>query len=240
MACALCRIDRTLKNSHIIPEFLHRPIYDEKHRINLIRPGSSRLQILQQGIRERLLCQECEERFQEFEDYFARYWYGGRPFPDPPLPQEVLVTNLDYRRLKLFLLSIVWRASVAKTSAFRAAGLGPHEDRVRRLLLASDPGSPDCYPIFAGLIVDPESRELWDSVILAPLRLRIQSLWAYRLVFAGAAWTVLISGRQTLPIRRYFLTESGELRFPSVGWPDFARESGLVDAVEVFPTRGGE
>src|SRR5258706_11334373 len=31
-ACALCQKTRPLKNSHIVPEFLHGPLYDENHR----------------------------------------------------------------------------------------------------------------------------------------------------------------------------------------------------------------
>ncbi len=32
MSCALCQQDRPLRESHILLEFLHRPIYDDKHR----------------------------------------------------------------------------------------------------------------------------------------------------------------------------------------------------------------
>jgi hypothetical protein len=221
-----------------VPEFLHQPIYDDKHRTNLIRFGDDRPHILQKGIRERLLCDECERRFQEFEDYFARYWYQRRPFPDPPLPQEVLLSDLDYGRVKLFLLSIIWHASVAKSPTFKSADLGPHEDRIRQLLFSGDPGPADHYQIYAGLIVDPDSRELWDCVILAPLRIRVRGLWAYRLVFGGASWTILISRHQALPIAGHFLTEFGCLRLPSLGWPDFARESGLVEAARPVAPMG--
>jgi hypothetical protein len=60
----------------------------------------------------------------------------------------------------LFLLSIVWRASGAKSSTFRAADLGPHEDTVRTMLLKGEPRSADEYRIYAGLIVDPDSRRV--------------------------------------------------------------------------------
>ncbi len=92
------------------------------------------------------------------------------------------------------------------------------------------------YPVFGGLIVDPSSRELWDNIVLLPLRLRVGGLWAYRLVFAGASWTVLVSRHYTLGIEPYFLTEDGTLRLPTIGWPDFARETGLPEtARSVLP-----
>jgi hypothetical protein len=30
--CALCRQERPLRKSHVIPEFMFGPLYDEKHR----------------------------------------------------------------------------------------------------------------------------------------------------------------------------------------------------------------
>lgn len=36
MNCAICKDNSDLKNSHIIPEFFYKPLYDEKHRINVI------------------------------------------------------------------------------------------------------------------------------------------------------------------------------------------------------------
>lgn len=36
MACALCRQERELKNSHIIPEFMYGSLHDEIHRFHLL------------------------------------------------------------------------------------------------------------------------------------------------------------------------------------------------------------
>jgi len=32
MVCRLCQKEKPLVQSHVIPEFLYRPLYDEKHR----------------------------------------------------------------------------------------------------------------------------------------------------------------------------------------------------------------
>ncbi len=53
--CALC-LERPLRDSHVIPEFLYKSIYDEKHRFYALAvgeyPGYE-----QKGIRESLLCE---------------------------------------------------------------------------------------------------------------------------------------------------------------------------------------
>ena len=61
MNCALCLREAALCRSHIIPEFLYEPIYDDKHRLKLLsvipeQPTTYK----QKGIWEKLLCEACE------------------------------------------------------------------------------------------------------------------------------------------------------------------------------------
>ena len=59
---------------------------------------------------------------------------------------------LDYTQFKLFVLSLVWRASVAKGDFFEKVKLGPqHEARLAAILNAENSG-PDCQ--YAILMVD--------------------------------------------------------------------------------------
>ena len=39
MNCRLGEKDKALQNSHVIPEFLYGPSYDEKHRIGVVSAG---------------------------------------------------------------------------------------------------------------------------------------------------------------------------------------------------------
>ena len=82
MSCALCFRDVELLASHIMPEFLHRPVYDEKHRVDLFKHGDRRSRIVQKSIREKLLCADCEDRFGNLELYFSQYWYHRNSLPE--------------------------------------------------------------------------------------------------------------------------------------------------------------
>lgn len=54
--CAFCQQARPLRNSHIIPEFLYRTLYDEKHRFSAYgSDGKAEVVQEQKGTRERLL-----------------------------------------------------------------------------------------------------------------------------------------------------------------------------------------
>jgi len=41
--CRLCLQERPLRDSHIIPEFLYRPLVDEKHRAAALDQGVAKL-----------------------------------------------------------------------------------------------------------------------------------------------------------------------------------------------------
>jgi hypothetical protein len=123
----------------------------------------------QSGINETMLCAVCEGRFSRYENYFRSFFYGKNPSPlkkvsvgksvdlssfvglNPDI-LGVTAVKLDYSQFKLFVLSLVWRASVAKGSFFEKISLGSqHEARLAAMLNAENAGPDDQYAI---LMVD--------------------------------------------------------------------------------------
>jgi hypothetical protein len=62
MICKLCLRVRKLCESHIIPEFLFTPLYGHTHQIRSVDPALSYVRFPRKGLRDRLLCEECERR----------------------------------------------------------------------------------------------------------------------------------------------------------------------------------
>ena len=76
--CALCREDRPLRKSHVIPEFMFRPLYDEKHRFwGVSNIPTKRNRIFQKGPREKLLCERCEQRLSHHGSYASEVFFGN-------------------------------------------------------------------------------------------------------------------------------------------------------------------
>src|SRR5439155_837633 len=76
---------------------------------------------------------------------------GG--LPKVPRFEQGAITGLDYRPFKLCLLSILWRASIAKQALFSHVQLGSkHERTIRQMLIEDDPGPEDLYPIAADVL----------------------------------------------------------------------------------------
>ncbi len=118
--CKLCQQSRPLLRSHVLPEFLYKDtgVYDPKHRfVNVPKLGSNeKPKMEQQGLRERLLCMACEGRLSKFEDYAKRVVADMQASPVPmhtsaPTPADAtVISGVDYKKFKLFLMSLVWRA----------------------------------------------------------------------------------------------------------------------------------
>jgi hypothetical protein len=180
-----------LCDSHILPEWVYQPLYDEKHRLQVLSllPELPN-QFKQKGIREKLLCEACEQMFSDWEGYARSVFVS----PKTPLswtrPSESLihVTNLDYRKMKLFELSVLWRAGVSKLPFFEQVNLGQrHEEKLRDLLVRADPGDPDDYgAVLFGLKVGESADTL--KVLSQPRPQRNQGAHGYVMMFAGFLW----------------------------------------------------
>ncbi len=145
--CSLCKRTEDLQYSHIVSEFLYAPLYDPIHRFHMVPADPAEREILRQkGLREYLLCKECEQRLSRWENYTKAAFVEAKGVQVIQRQGAVAFSGLDYRKFKLFQLSLLWRMGVSKLDFFKAVALGPHEERIRLALLNEDPLLPDKYP----------------------------------------------------------------------------------------------
>lgn len=209
MRCALCQTEGPLNNSHVIPEFLYRSLYDDKHRFHQISTTPEKANVfLQKGLREPLLCERCEQRLSVWERYMSLVLNGGVGLGVRRVENRLHLSELDYRKLKLFQLSILWRASVSTLSVFGQVALGPHEERIRLLLLAEDPGPFNKYGCIMFILMHQD--ELLQELIVPPTWARLLEQKAYRFVFGGLVFLYVVSSSRTADIvSTHFLQQDG-------------------------------
>jgi hypothetical protein len=192
--CKLCLRTRLLCDSHIIPEFCYKALY-EKNRMIVMRVDGGQT-ARQKGFWEHLLCAECEQRLNKnYETPFREYWLGRPVIPKSLSAQGLLVRGFDYATFKLFHLSVLWRASVSRLKYFRAVSLGArYEKRIREMLLARNPGTPDHFPIVGVVLVDAEDRwSVRQDLIGMPTSHRFGQSHAYALTYLGCNWIYLVT-----------------------------------------------
>jgi len=233
MRCALCLLVKPLQDSHIIPEFLYGVMYDEKHRYNVLSLApDQRDRIEQKGARERLLCRECEQKFSKLERYASLVLKGGGHGVDGERNGSVVsVTGIDYAQFKLFLLSLLWRAGIAKGRYFERVALGPHEERLRAMLHGGDPGPFDLYPcILWGLNLQPGEI---PQLMVQPCKDRVWGYTTYHFVVPGFKLVYFVSNQRLPPKQsRFVLQHNGSLIFQVRSVLELPSVSGFMQRYE--------
>lgn len=220
MVCRLCKDNRPLRESHIFPEWLYKPLYDDNHRFFVISTDvKKRRGTRRKGIYERLLCHECEQRLSKWEGY-ARNVFYELPLKLDEDNQAVIFSGLQYAPLKLFQMSLIWRASITSRPEIHRIDLGPHTERIRMMLLEGHPGEVHEYGSI--LMLPKLSQDLMQQIVYPPERLptKIGGHSAYRAVLGGLFWLFIVSNHSArLPHKQVFLSKDGHLPVFKVGGP---------------------
>lgn len=199
--CRLCLKEKGLCDSHIIPEFLYKTLYNNKHKFIGITENGINTKI-QKGFKEYLLCSECEAIFSKYETYVASKIYM-------PIVENIydgdhtIIPDVDYTKLKLFLLSLLWRISISGIEQFRNVDLGSrHNENIRTMLCNKDPGDADDYPAIFYL----NKSNTIDSMNMVPPRFvgRIDGHRAYKVYTPKVLHLFLVSGHSKPPVANPF------------------------------------
>ena len=207
--CKLCGEEATLRKSHILPEHLYERFYSEEDHpvlnqmhVNTIDPNKGRVQYLQKGIWERLLCGRCEQHLNESGEKYC----SERLISNPSrvgLEGIVQYRNLDYKSVKLYFLGIFWRIGVATVEPFSEVILSQtHERELREAILACNPGELGFYPCLVAEDVSPHLRNMLSQ----PRTLLItgsegRTYRVIELVANGQIWQLVLS-RDFRPVSR--------------------------------------
>ena len=188
--CKLCLQNLELAHSHVFSEFLYEHAYDEKHRyMSVSTHPRQKPKLVQVGLREYLLCLDCEKHINSYEKYSANLLRGVDTYRSLD-NQRIVIPNYDYHLFKLFGLSLIWRAHISSHHFFSAVNLGPHADRIRQMILSNDPGQPREY-CFSLLKIDGALTA--TRMLQAPVKVRFQNHNAYQLMALGFEWVFIIS-----------------------------------------------
>jgi len=137
-----------------------------------------------------ILCENCEKYFQKYDDYACKSLLSNignnSDYVLDPNGKKVgyKLENVDYKKLKLFFLSVLWRASVSKRKEFKKVDIGvSFEDCLKVMIKNSDPGSPNDFLVVVRRFID----DLGKNFLMDPYKLRIDGINFYRF-YLGAGY----------------------------------------------------
>lgn len=238
MQCQLCLENRKLRRSHIIPDFFrdHSGTMYPTGKSDLPQPftvlthteSGNRFERKQHGYWEKnlglieyLLCCACELQLSKYEDYFKRYFYGGT---DPirfvlPLSDDPFFFA-DYAKIKLFLLSLLWRASVAKGKFWEAVNLPSRDlELIRFMLIHENPRRDfEYFCSMSRLVPSMELGKIFEANSIsvetpnfAPTHRKFENFSTYTFVMGGLVLSFcLFTGDIPKILAHTYIKESGQ------------------------------
>lgn len=183
MKCKLTGTENNGVEAHIIPKSFYRIDPDEKLPTKLVSDAKDHFpKRVPKGIYDKTIVTiEGEQVFKEWDDYAARLLIAQKDELEPLQHSGNLfayqLPKYDYKKLKLFFLSVLWKASASSQKFFENVDLGPHETPIRNALLAGDPQDSDWYSVCIAKWSGDEN----GYGILSPSRARYDSVNYYRI-----------------------------------------------------------
>jgi len=227
--CKLCQNEKPLLNkSHIIPDFMYESLFDEGHKLYKFAPaelvkGEGRISRPSSGEYEGgILCKKCDNEIIGGYETYVRNALYGKVEESSDLPQCAnFITekgikythckNIHYKEFKLFLLSILWRASISSREFFNEVNLGPYKDTIRKMVLNGDPKEAEVFPILMMTWLNDKSFS--TDVIGKPGINRKEKVVRYIFIIAGITYVFHVSPtslRQDL--KDFILLSTDEVR----------------------------
>ncbi|KAM3093559.1 hypothetical protein ACKFKG_19285 [Phormidesmis sp. 146-35] len=99
-----------------------------------------------------ILCRECDGNLIGSWDRYGQTFLLSPPdsekyITDTAGKPAYKVDSFDYKQLKLFFMSILWRAAITSHEFFAQVKLTSWEEKLKRMILAEDPGDENDFSV---------------------------------------------------------------------------------------------
>jgi hypothetical protein len=236
--CKLCGKEAPLVRAHIIPESMY-PFEEVRREPLIMVPSDPNIPRGKSRVGEydtTLVCADCEATFAPWDEYAIRI-FRSEPIRSSYIyvDSEARLYTLeayDYKKLKLFFLSLLWRATESSRPFFEHVAVGSrHTIRLKHMIRNKDPGNPDEYSVF---IVRFTHHADAHKAVLTPQRRRWGddriAFWHFYL--AGYMCVIKVDQRLTPPLFfKMILRPNEPLRIFMMKFDETQAYTAMVSAV---------
>jgi hypothetical protein len=199
--CRMCEKRSDFVRAHILPRSFYPERAPGKIALSVLssRPNDRKRLSLIGIYDERLVCVKCEQSFDPLDNYAAKLLIDGvcafKAVNHDGQPLLYQIDSFDYPKLKLFCLSLLWRAAASDRPEFANVDLGPFLPTLANMIKHGDPGSADTFATILCRFSDVES---WQSGVISPVRRRYEGLNFYSFVATAYVFLIKVDHR---PVR---------------------------------------
>jgi hypothetical protein len=238
MKCKFCGEEKPLIKAHIFPQQFHKPITcaEKKHHV-VIADALDKPGILQSGsVDKTILCEKCDnEVIGKWDKYATEFFRQQDTWDKTTISGDdgpivvYIVEDFDYAPLKLFFISLLWRASVSSLGVYNGVKLGAYEIKAWKMMKTGDPGTENDFGVAMFKLTEsqrytkpPTSGGIHQS-IAGPQLIRENNINMYRTAFLGTSTIIKVDRRKMPDFMDYLcLSPSQPLRIMEIefdgGW----------------------
>ena len=216
--CKLCKEIKFLcKKSHILPKHTYKILKENGYSLYIDRETIKKEHGKKDysGIFEaNILCEDCEKIFNKFETYANNLIYLSRikNTDKQIIDSKIIISGIgyDYKKIKLYFLSILWRSCISSKEFFNQVRLDDEdEEKIRKMLLDDSPGKEFEFPIILSLpdLIQGAGFDSQDVLMTQkPYKSEINNLDAYVFMITGQSIYFIIGESKLHTVRRDNLT----------------------------------
>lgn len=212
--CKFCGNDKRLIKAHIIPEGFFRRQRQGKKSLEIITNKAGEydkkapIGVYDQAI----VCNDCENIWREWDDY-AQKLLAEEPLNGQARYRDAkkiayMVKDFDYKKLKLFFISILWRASVSSQSFFSRVSLGSFEKMAKEFITNNNPGDSEDFSVILSKFCHP----LGKQSTMDPYQYKKSGVNYCRFYLAGYIADIKVDDKPTpMPFSQITISENKPL-----------------------------
>jgi len=209
--CQLCRLEKKLIKAHIVPQSLYELMREEGAPITIYPTAEGDFpKRAPAGIYDSaILCAVCDGRIGRWDDAAQRLLLASLDIYGKP--EEIFrrglfeITDFDYASLKLFFVSLLWRAHLTRHEFFEKVSLGSWAEVARDMIFSERPGSSEEFSVILARYDHPLAVAMQN-----PQRIRFYGLNFYRFRLGQFIALIKVDSREVMPDISGFCITQGQ------------------------------
>jgi len=184
MKCSFCLKDKKTIKAHIIPRCFYEHMRNDKTKPFSVLTNTAGRYSKKSWIGlydSHIICEDCEKIFQKYDNYACKILlskFDKSNFILDGSENKIAykLDGIDYKKLKLFFISILWRASISKREEFKKVDVGPFKNTLQDMIRGENPGVTNDFSVIVTRFIDILGQKFW----MDPYKYRIDGFNFYR------------------------------------------------------------
>lgn len=225
--CKYCGKNKEPCKAHIIPKCFYPDYANKKYRI--LNPNTLQYKICQSGIwDDAILCSDCDNLLGKYDSEAYRVFLSSNletyKLAEGPELKGYLIpgTGYNYKYLRYFFISLLWRASISNKQEFSDVKLGKYEN-IALKILKNEINNETLFRVI--ILKEPPNKIFGDVLFVAPFK--YCNKLAYKFFYAGYLFNII----PTLKDKRNKRNFNGERVFIN------EKELLIIESEDVYLTK---